>query len=1284
MVTGPFRTVGELAEAISGSACDLVIDGTAWPVHTELRSTGIGHGSVVGGRVTDRESAWSLQVESGLAVGTTVPLQVGSRQIGRQDIPDSTVSVSHFTLERYNDGVRVADRGATNGTFVDGARVGADWHEVQPGSVITAGAAGIALVVPLRSSGRHPLERPHHRPPRRPLPPPTPALNLPGTAALVSSPTRFSWAAFLAPLVLGLGMAALFDWRMAAFALLSPLLGIGTWIEDRRRVHRDRRAAVSHDDQALARFRLELADAMRRERSRRAALLPGAAACVKRVRTGDPAIWERRVDDADFLVLSLGRGRVRWKPEVTRPPGAEVLVPALHEAETSVIDDCPVGVRLSAGEVVGICGEPEGGSALARSLVLQAAVLHGPADLAITVVTGASSEADWDWIKWLPHHDPDPGMGPPDVLALAVIDSRDLHTSLSRPPGAAIVVALTRDHLPAWCTQIVSVNGPVAEVDCVSEADAIAEVVVDGVPLAVAEGLARDLAPLIDPEARSPHGTGVNLLDVVDFPSGRALSTPGVSRLRAVLGRACEEDYAVDLVADGPHALIAGTTGSGKSELLRTMVASLGATYSPSQVTFFLIDYKGGSAFDAVASLPHVVGMLTDLGGELGERALASLEAEVRHRERRLRAAGLTDLTAWPHGTEDAMPRLVVVIDEFAALHRDLPGFIDSLVQIAQRGRSLGLHLVLATQRPQGVVSDAIRANTNIRICLRVQDGAESHDVIGSSDAAALSRPGAALARIGLEEVTPFQVAFSSAPVGQRSQVRPFHRRALAEHRHPEEGPTQLTQLIEAITAAWRDIPAPRRPWLPPLPVQLDLSTLPAGAVALADDPANQRQEPWVWPSGPIQLYGVTGSGTTTALVSLALGAARQSCPDGLNIYALDFGSGGLHDLADLPHTGAVIGGGDVERVVKCIDWLHEEVRRRRSDPVACGPRILVLVDGWGSFASAFDTLDGLAVRERLMKVVVEGAGVGVDVALAGESPIAIPASLAMAVPGKLVFRLADRHDYAALGVASREPIATPGRCVDAATGLTMQVALPSPAAFEEALRWPSARRAQQGIEALPTEVKLADVTAAEATTGTRISLTVGVGHDGVSPVSIDLGPSDHVLVVGQRGSGRSTVLETIATAMSREHPEVPVIAVAPATSPLATSVGVDRWLDAADNAAVGSAMNELLGTGRPVVLLVDDAERCLQHEAFVALLERGDSHIHVVAATRPEPLRSYSGWLQQLRGGTMLVLQPANIPDADVVSGVPFPRRPFLPNVPGRGELVRDGVVELVQVAVP
>ena len=316
----------------------------------------------------------------------------------------------------------------------------------------------------------------------------------------------------------------------------------------------------------------------------------------------------------------------------------------------------------------------------------------------------------------------------------------------------------------------------------------------DGVDDRWAHRLSRALALLRDatPDGRNEVPPGqARLLDLLPTDVTDATSLETAWRLephstRVPLGVGADgEPYVVDLATDGPHVLVAGTTGSGKSELLQSLVAGLAVANRPDRMSFVLIDYKGGAAFRDCAGLPHTVGLVTDLDGHLTERALQSLGAELRRRERMLRAAGCTDLDSYladgANGADAAdaadaadsadlaaaprgrppMARLVLVVDEFATLVDELPDFVGGLVGIAQRGRSLGVHLVLATQRPSGVVSADIRANTGLRIALRVTDPAESRDVVDVRDAADISRstPGRAVARTGSAGVSLVQTA---------------------------------------------------------------------------------------------------------------------------------------------------------------------------------------------------------------------------------------------------------------------------------------------------------------------------------------------------------------------------------------------------------------------------------------------------------------------------------------------------------------------------------------------
>ncbi|MEP7036601.1 MAG: FtsK/SpoIIIE domain-containing protein, partial [Actinomycetota bacterium] len=324
-------------------------------------------------------------------------------------------------------------------------------------------------------------------------------------------------------------------------------------------------------------------------------------------------------------------------------------------------------------------------------------------------------------------------------------------------------VAPTTTQLPAACRVFLEVEGSsttassIGRVGNVNGGTLVTPIVVDTLSLRDTLAAARSMSPVEDSGAplddNSDLPDAVSLLSLIGtdlarsehavierWEESRSVHTgpfaPKIphrkaGNLRAILGRSALGTFSVDLRADGPHALVGGTTGSGKSELLQAWILGMATAHSPQRVTFLLVDYKGGSAFRSCVELPHTVGLVTDLSPHLVRRALASLSAELRYREHLLAKHNAKDLVELERrGEADIPPSLVIVVDEFAALVQEVPEFVDGVVNVAQRGRSLGLHLILATQRPSGVIKDNLRANTNLRMALRMADENDSTDVL--------------------------------------------------------------------------------------------------------------------------------------------------------------------------------------------------------------------------------------------------------------------------------------------------------------------------------------------------------------------------------------------------------------------------------------------------------------------------------------------------------------------------------------------------------------------------
>ncbi|MER5397742.1 FtsK/SpoIIIE domain-containing protein [Streptomyces sp. NPDC002599] len=606
----------------------------------------------------------------------------------------------------------------------------------------------------------------------------------------------------------------------------------------------------------------------------------------------------------------------------------------------------------------------------------------------------------------------------------------------------------------------------------------------DFVSAAWCSRLARALSALRDISGETEDSAlpgASRLLDVLQLepPTGDAISARwrmGGQSTTAVIGESYDGPFGIDMRRDGPHGLIAGTTGSGKSELLQTIVASLAVANTPENMTFVLVDYKGGSAFKDCVKLPHTVGMVTDLDAHLVERALESLGAELKRREHILAAADAKDIEDYQDlvrrdPSHAPVPRLLIVIDEFASMVRDLPDFVTGLVNIAQRGRSLGIHLLLATQRPSGVVSPEIRANTNLRIALRVTDGGESSDVIDSPEAGHISKstPGRAYVRLGHASLVPFQsgrvggrrpgaadpaaLAPWAGPLDWSDLGRAALVKPKAEQREEEEI-TDLKVLVDAVREANRSlgIPPQHSPWLPALSETLLLDEITAPAFAggpgklppapygVEDLPADQARRPVVVDFasfGHLLIGGAPRSGRSQILRTIAGSLARTHSAADVHLYGIDCGNGALNALTRLPHCGAVVGRNQTERVVRLIARLKGELTRRQDLLADKGfadigeqraaepegerlPHIVVLLDRWEGWLPTLGEYDHGDLTDQLTAMMREGASVGVHLVMTGDRQI-LSTRIGSLTEDKYALRLADRSDFSLIGVNARK-----------------------------------------------------------------------------------------------------------------------------------------------------------------------------------------------------------------------------------------------------------------------
>ncbi|MEJ5887536.1 FtsK/SpoIIIE domain-containing protein [Pseudokineococcus marinus] len=1064
-----------------------------------------------------------LHVVAGPDAGLVVPLPPGRHVLGRGAgadvrLDDPRLSRRHLRLDVDRRGALVTDLGSANGTLVDGVRPGAGGLAAGTGARVAAGAGVLELRLggePPRAGGwdgrGHRLVATTGRAPAGEV---GSRVRVPAEPGSPERP-RTAWAAALVPLVVAVPMALLWSPWALLMGLASPLVAVVTTAGERRAWSRRRAEARARAARLARAARAEAERAVRAEESVARAGSPGASDVVLALSCAGDRLWERARGGP--VLLALGTGEA--------PSSTRVVVECDGREPTThrpLLRDVPLAVDLLTAAPAGVVGPPDAVLATARWVVLQVAGLHAPSDVRVLVLAapggGAGASTRWGWARWLPSVGPagvlaergeredavarlladvearadratPPGAGRTPPRTLLVVDDNDevratpglVRLLRSGAPAGVLAVALARStgSLPDGCTTLVELGGEGATGVRVSAAGGLLRGTATGVSAATAARAARAAAPLR--EAQPPGGTtgaprSARLVDLLT--DGRTPTPDDVARIwRATsaaggssavpVGRDATGPRLLDLDADGPHALVAGTTGAGKSELLRTLVTSLAVHHSPVDLSFVLVDYKGGAAFAGVAGLPHVTGLVTDLDHALTARALRSLGAEVARRERLLREAGAEDLRAYRarrRPGDPALGRLVLVVDEYRVLAEELPDFVEGLVRLAAVGRSLGIHLVLATQRPAGVVGPDVAANVNLRVALRVRDEHDSLDVVESRAAAHLPPdvPGRSLWRVGGGPLEEVQVAATGGAGPRAARVRAVAGARPAPGNAPApppggrgaaEGEDDLARLVAAAAAAWHrggGGEAPPSPWLPPLPAEVALPEAASGEAGpllrwgLLDDPAAQEQRALAWDLARRSHLLVVGgprsgrTGAARALVAAAAAAGAAPGADDVVVHVVDPG-GGLADAADLPAVASVVAHDDEEHARRVLEHLASLVDARRGATAGRGaphepegPVVVLVVDGWEVVQASWESAQGGACTDLLHRLLREGPAAGVLVAMTAD-PRVLGGRTGAAFAERVVLALADPVDAVLAGLPARGapgPGAPPGRGV--------------------------------------------------------------------------------------------------------------------------------------------------------------------------------------------------------------------------------------------------------------
>ena len=1354
-----------------------------------------------------------VELDEGDGSGRIFELRPGPSDIGRSElceirIDDPLASRRHARLS-VGDDIRIHDLGSTNGVLVNGdAITGA--VKVVPSDLVTVGNTTMRFRLLEAAEGANAgsavrFNRPPHvfcsfqgEQIRLPAPPGDP------------QKTRFSFTPALVPLVLVLGMYLYyvqqpnqnFPLIFLAFMLMSPVMVIGSYFENKKWSRRDHEEQLVEHSKLLDRVLVRLGADREEEIASRHHEFPAASEAAEFGQQLSPRLWERHSDEETFLALRVGMAEQDSRTTVVVDSGgSRKLRDELENIPPRYarIPDLPATATLSEVGGLGVTGSIEEANAVARALLVQLAGLHSPNEVVLAALIGEAEAAAWKWLGWLPHvrASVSPLVGShfgTDAYTCATLLGELLAEMASRlefadkhrdraTPGPAVVVFIdesapldrtrllplleagpsvglyflwvgsARSRLPRACGAVVDLQSRSGDVTLGfrksgEEIGAVAAEMASGDE---AEEFARALCPIVEIGGRvgmaASVPASVSLIEllggiqVVDDPEtvidrwrqGDDLVRQGKRlRLRAPIGRQADAPLSVDIRADGPHALVAGTTGAGKSELLQSYVASLAATHGAHHVTFLFVDYKGGAAFKDCVHLPHTVGLVTDLNTSEVRRALISLDAELRYRETILNEAGAKDLVELESmGHPDTPPTLLLIVDEFAALAKEMPEFIEGVVDVALRGRSLGIHLLLATQRPAGVVTPQIRANTSLRIALRVADDDDSVDVIGTTDAAALPTefPGRAIAKLGPRESVPFQSAYvggftRAATSGPSIAISTFAFDRSVPLEAPmgesvsqsSEGATDLQRLVDNVQLAHEmaGIGMPRRPWQPPLAPVYDLARLPRSdtdekiVLGVVDMPREQRQAIAHFipdQEGSILVLGASGSGKTVLLRTLTAAAGMSKSGVTTHVYGLDFAGRGLEMLSELPHVGTIVQGHDNQRVVRLLRDLRALVddRSERFSSVRAGSlpeyrassggradeaRVLVLIDGYAAFHSVYERMEGGKWVDWLTQLVADGRQFGVHFVMTADRRSAFPLALTGAVGSRIVLRLANADEYASAGVPLEmiEATSLPGRAVF--NGLETQIALLGGDVGGDAQTKAMAelgdhartrvRTPVQPVRILPEHVPLSSLPQMPD------GFVFGVREADLSPAWLQFAPGGFVVTGPPRG-GKTTALSALVKAAP---PTVETVAIIASHYSSLTDSGPGRRVAVGDEEAERLLREILDGAGRDLLIVVDDLHDLVNFEVDSLLRElvrraRGQRWMVVASANAEAARRAYDGALRDVRSSkTGLLLQPDFEVDGEIV-GVRLPRAANAVWPPGRGYLVTGGTYELCQVAV-
>ena len=968
-------------------------------------------------------------------------------------------------------------------------------------------------------------------------------------------------------------------------------------------------------------------------------------------------LWERSLESPDFLQFRLGTGTVpaSYKISVNSADMSTREMDELLEESQNLkqvyneLHSLPITANLFQG-AIGLIGKEAVVKNELHQIIGQLAFFHSYHDIRFVFIFNEEEYAEWEWMKWLPHFQM-PGSFSKgfiyneqtrDQLLSSIyemIRERDLEEdqeNLRFAPHYVFIISnqnLISDHVILEYLESEHTHLGLSTIFVAEAKESLSDNIHTLIryinknegDILIQEKKATQISFQLDEHKQNGnepfsrmlrtlnHQRGItnsipekvsflqmlNMEDIDELPVSHNWVTNQSSKsLAAPVGLKGRQDI-VELnlheKAHGPHGLLAGTTGSGKSEFLQTYILSLAVHYHPHEVAFLLIDYKGGGMAQPFKQIPHLLGTITNIEGSenFSTRALASIKSELKKRQTifdQYEVSHINDYTIlYKNGiAAEPMPHLFLISDEFAELKTEEPEFIKELVSAARIGRSLGVHLILATQKPGGVIDNQIWSNARFRVALKVQNVEDSREILKNGDAASLTVTGRAYLQVGNNEVYDlFQSAYSRATYMEDTSdmedevalVTDLGLVPLSELSSSKENKKKKQSEIEVIVDKIVDVQQKLglsrlpSPWLPPLEKRLYRHDFESDkkkiAFALLDEPEKQSQSPYDYElikDGNIGIFGSSGFGKTQTILTLLMSIASTNTPEEAQFYILDFGNGGLLSIKNLPHTGDYFLIDEERKLNKLLKYIQEEFTSRKRlfqrEEVSSITMYNRLNDK--PLPLLFITIDNYdLVKEELMDLdpiftqfARDGQSLGIYLILSATRLNSVRQALMNNLKTKIVHYLLDNSEaYTVLGRIPFAPEAVPGRAIMKKEKTHFgQIVLPAEgeddyeqlASLKEEVQMLQKKYSNvnkpEAIPMLPTDLTFKSFHAYIPASESMNAFPIGLHEESVKPVHLSFAQTSHCLVLGQAQKGKTNIMRLLTQlALQREGDHIAI-----------------------------------------------------------------------------------------------------------------------------------------------